>query len=475
MSSWERLASKQLRFLHLDRVRNKILAFTVLATLIPSVTTAWISYAHNKRALTEKIGAELQGLSGQAAREVDLWLKEHMYDLKVFTSSYEVSDHLQHRSGTGAATQLPNRLDNYLGSLRERFPEYRSLLAVDLGGHPVGGSPAAAVPNLPRGWLAELKADQYAVGDPHREEASGKILMSIVVPVHPANGPLVGGLAAEIDLTAVRSILQRLAPTEGGRTLLITEDGGLIANSRADSLGAMDGLPTKVARSLFGQPQRTLEYTSRDGEDELGTLAPVPRSGWAVVAELPQREGYAQVIRLRNLTVVIVLGQLLVVGALAYLLGLLIVRPLNRLTRGAAEVASGNFDVDLPVVAGGELGYLTVVFNDMVARLRQGRRELADINETLRQKNTQLERLSVTDPLTGLYNRRHLMETLVAEIRRARRIDRPFSVLMLDLDHFKTYNDAFGHQAGDAALTSVAVVLRECVREVDCAARYGGE
>jgi diguanylate cyclase (GGDEF)-like protein len=124
-------------------------------------------------------------------------------------------------------------------------------------------------------------------------------------------------------------------------------------------------------------------------------------------------------------------------------------------------VAAGDLAVDLPVVSGGEVGYLTEVFNNMVARLREGRQEL--------------ERLSVTDDLTGLYNRRYLMETLAGEVRRARRLEHPFALLMVDIDHFKEYNDAFGHLAGDEMLTRVARVLRESTREVDCAARYGGE
>jgi len=131
--------------------------------------------------------------------------------------------------------------------------------------------------------------------------------------------------------------------------------------------------------------------------------------------------------------------------------------------------------VDLPVASRGELGYLTEVFNYMVARLRQGREELDAINKTLSEKNRELERLSVTDGLTGLYNRSHLMQTLANETARARRHRRPFSVLMIDIDHFKRYNDSFGHLAGDALLSKLASVFTKSIRTVEYAARYGGE
>jgi diguanylate cyclase (GGDEF)-like protein len=166
---------------------------------------------------------------------------------------------------------------------------------------------------------------------------------------------------------------------------------------------------------------------------------------------------------------------LAIVAATAYRLGIIIVRPLQRLAHGAAEVSMGALDVDLPAGGDGEVGVLTRVFNHMVARLREGREELASANEALRSKNAELERLSVTDGLTGLTNHRALMQRLGDEAVRSRRTGRPFTLLMCDVDHFKDYNDAFGHPAGDAVLKSISDILLETTRAVDCAARYGGE
>jgi len=126
-------------------------------------------------------------------------------------------------------------------------------------------------------------------------------------------------------------------------------------------------------------------------------------------------------------------------------------------------VAAGDLAVELPAGGGGEIGYLTQVFNTMVARLRE------------RESQGELERLSVTDALTGLYNRRHLMGTLANEVQRSRRLRRTFSVLLADVDHFKHYNDTHGHLAGDAALVKTAEILRKMTRAVDSVARYGGE
>lgn len=82
---------------------------------------------------------------------------------------------------------------------------------------------------------------------------------------------------------------------------------------------------------------------------------------------------------------------------------------------------------------------------------------------------------AIRDPLTGLYNRRYMQEFLERELHSARRKHRPLAVMMLDLDHFKRYNDTFGHAAGDRALAAVGETLLRCVRAEDVACRYGGE
>jgi diguanylate cyclase (GGDEF)-like protein len=87
-----------------------------------------------------------------------------------------------------------------------------------------------------------------------------------------------------------------------------------------------------------------------------------------------------------------------------------------------------------------------------------------------------LTELAITDPLTGLKNRRKFDEEIESEWRRAARLNMPLAVLMIDADHFKSYNDTFGHQAGDQVLIGIAICISDSVRRAgDCAARYGGE
>jgi two-component system, cell cycle response regulator len=96
-------------------------------------------------------------------------------------------------------------------------------------------------------------------------------------------------------------------------------------------------------------------------------------------------------------------------------------------------------------------------------------------NADLLLRNRALAEASSVDALTGLYNRRYVMDSMEAEINRAIRSGAPISVLMLDLDHFKSVNDNHGHAAGDLVLRHVGSVLRESCRVYDVPARYGGE
>jgi len=88
---------------------------------------------------------------------------------------------------------------------------------------------------------------------------------------------------------------------------------------------------------------------------------------------------------------------------------------------------------------------------------------------------TSLREQSIRDPLTGLFNRRYMEATLEREFNRAGRIQRPVGVMMLDLDHFKHFNDTFGHEAGDTLLRELGNFLKQHLRGSDIACRYGGE
>jgi len=440
----------------LDSVRGQILAFAVLAALIPALIISVIAYAQSRRALTEKITQELVTTGSQAAREADVWLRERLYDLRVFASSSVVSE-------TVSPGGRPARLVDYLNSVRARFADYEELQLVDAKGELIASSaPRPSPVRLPDGWERSLGSSRSLIGEPYWDAAARKAVVVLGVPVLRGNGSMAGALVARVNFTSLTQVLRAYGTRSVGRVYLATERGTLIADSRGGLAGREKiGLAPDVAARLLAADGKIVEHGGPDGVEVLASAQRLSQGAWFAAADMPAADAYRQAIQLRNLALVVIGILLVVITLVAYWLAALITRPLGRLTSAAAKVSAGDLSVGLPAGGGGEVGYLTQVFNTMVESLRRNREEL--------------ERLSTTDSLTGLGNRRHMMSLLAGEFERARRSAKPFSILMLDVDHFKKYNDTHGHQAGDDVLARVGMVLRDSIRPYDGAARYGGE
>ncbi|HEV2018505.1 MAG TPA: diguanylate cyclase [Gemmatimonadaceae bacterium] len=477
-----RARAKYLPFPRLESIRSRVLAFAVVAALLPSGVMLGISYNQNRRALEKKITEDLLSESAQSARATGVWLKERLYDLRVFAGSDEVANTLD-RPATGArstaiaTSQAEGRLRDYLLSLHERFSDFAQLMVVDLDGKVVASSGEISQLRLPRDWQATLHSETQIVGDAYWDPRAGRAKMVVAVPAQRADGRIIGAFAAELNLAPVRLLLRAFARDSTGAIFLVNSKGYPIASSEGmTEVLVKTRMAPPTMKKLLKSARAPFTYTSFGGRDVIGTLEYVPQVSWAIISEISAKAAFQQVRHFRDVSLLVIALLLVLVAATGYRLGLLIARPLDLLTKAAGEVAAGDLAVDLPEApGGGEVGYLTDVFNHMVSRLREGRRELDLIHETLRKKNEELELLSTTDSLTGLDNHRELMRRLDHEEARCKRERRSFSVLVGDVDHFKQYNDAFGHPAGDEVLKAISEIMREAARPVDCVARYGGE
>jgi len=469
VSSWEQKVTRVLDALRLDSIKNRILALALLATLIPALTTAVLSYRQNRRSLTDRIDSELRRIVSQTAREIDLWVDQRSYEVRVFTGSFEVTENLARIPRGGAvASEAEARLTDYLNGVYARSRDYAGLLVTDVYSTPMASTGRAQVSlnALPSDWLARVQRGEAVISPPYTDARVGQVVATLAVPIEAGPLEFVGSLAATMTFASADSIMAGFQPVGGGRVQLVTGNGTVIAAS--DAAGQGIAVPSQILDMLSDAGGTAVEYTGDGGAHMVGAMTELPGLDWSVVAQVPADEAYAEVTRLRNSAFLLVSLILVVVGGIAYLLGVVIVRPLARLTEGAGAVAGGDLSVDLPKAGRGEVGYLTDVFNEMVGRLRRSREELDE-------RNRELERLSVTDLLTGLHNRRYLLDAFDKEIRRADRHERPFCVLMMDVDRFKQYNDTHGHLAGDEVLKGMGRVLRDAMRDLDVTARYGGE
>jgi diguanylate cyclase (GGDEF)-like protein len=178
-------------------------------------------------------------------------------------------------------------------------------------------------------------------------------------------------------------------------------------------------------------------------------------------------------IRDALMTVLPMLGGILGVNVLLSLLfSMFFTVPVSKLKKHALELSKGNLAARVKVRSRDELGLLGRVFNKMA-------RNLQLTYDEIQEKLAEIKRLfkmATEDGLTGLYVKRYFLELLAGELRRSIRYERPLSLLMCDIDHFKRINDTYGHPAGDVVLRSIARRLSVATREgIDIIGRYGGE
>jgi len=176
-------------------------------------------------------------------------------------------------------------------------------------------------------------------------------------------------------------------------------------------------------------------------------------------------ETHFRLVGISNIILLLVFTGILTVVA-GFLHQYFTIRYLERLSAAACKIAKGDFSVRIaPRRKDGKKDYLEVLFDDFNTMAEQ----LASANE-------KLKALSVTDELTKLNNRRSFLEYIDLIWKQNQRLNLPVTVLMIDIDYFKKYNDSLGHLEGDKALVSIAECLKNSIkRETDFVARFGGE
>lgn len=330
-------------------------------------------------------------------------------------------------------------------------------------------------------------------------EAGNDMGIGMAAPLYDNQRRLLGVLTADIGLNRISQFLSLEMGNSGGIAFLMETNGRLLARS--------DGGP--VYRQQGGQAQQILAVDSTSPVvREMG--AEVSHSGRLFGYRLLNKSGrryqaYWQSVQLPDgplLTLVLALPESRYAGPLEQSIqrvGLLILgfwilalaavalsawwlsRPLQSLIRWAGSLADGQWRAPPPVRSPvQEIVLLARALGSMADRLRGHQqaleRQVADRTQALVSANRKLTELSVTDGLTGLANRRHFDAILEQEWHRARREGLAVSLLMIDVDWFKHYNDAYGHQAGDRVLQHLGRVLRQIFhRAGDLTARYGGE
>jgi len=451
-------------------IRKRILIIAIFATLVPSLLLGWISYYQTHKVLQAKAVQELEAGLERTSRGLDAWFKEKFYDLHVFAGSFVLKENLTHHlqqstagsSDAVASEQMAgSQIREFLQLVQDQSPDYHRLLVLEKSGSVVAQFPhLEAPPGFGSDWSSRIKEGLVRILDQRSGREARIPYLSLGVPILSSTASDPGLLAADIPLSKLNEVIEFSTDTES-EMLLVGNGGEIVLSSllwkypeaRGDSIGhRQDG--TETAMSLA-------RYSNYRGVDVVSRSLRLSQVPWRLVIEKPYQSVFSEVDKLRDIALLLTLILLAGFGLLAYMVSQSILLPLSRLTQAAAAVAEGNLNVCLETDNQDELGFTMAVFNDMVKHLRVSKENL--------------ERISITDSLTGLYNRKYLMDSLALQFSRYQRRGSRFSILMLDVDHFKQINDRWGHLAGDAALRQIGIIFRSVLRNIDIAGRYGGE
>jgi diguanylate cyclase (GGDEF)-like protein len=278
-------------------------------------------------------------------------------------------------------------------------------------------------------------------------------------------------ILASVDLQWVSALIASLEHRSGSSVLLIDGDGTVIVgdSERAAWTGKRID-ETALFKGMGGRDQGTLRGEGLDGERRIFGFVRVPSSDARLIVGLNE----ADVLQRTDREIQFAYVQLSFFGLFVLLLAWfggerLIVNPIRALARVAERFGRGDLRARAPRGAlAKEFAPLTKALNDMAQRL-------AEREEELRAANIHLQELATSDALSGLANRRGFDARLAADWQRAGKLGRPVALLMIDVDHFKLFNDRYGHVEGDVCLRRIGKLLKESTRDDDLPARYGGE
>ena len=465
-------------------LQAKLLAVILLCALVPVLGIGAYLMRLNQKTLGEKVSETLDSHLLRRGADLNIWMGDRLKEAARWSASFVVYEGLESMSGPAASPRAQADLVEYLVSLLGHYRVYESLFIVD----PQGKVIAATRDERLEDWMTALlpanaSATATIVSPVRTSTFLNRPTMVILQPIAPGlegRGRVIGYFVLRLDLRELETVLAENATPVTPAAWLLDRDGGVIA--RDGKIAENPGEPFPVAIAEATTQPGVLERTI-NGVSTVIALRPInpPPAGY-LAATVESSVAYGELRRSQEKIVLSGLAAILLIVAISYLASRGILRPISLLSQGARRVAAGDLDVYLPVRGRDEIASLTLAFNDMANKIREGRErleaahdELARTNEGLKAANRALETLAITDGLTSLYNHRHFQDSLEKELRKCEQQGRPLSLILIDIDHFKAFNDRWGHQEGDAALRRVAAQVIKGIRPSDMAFRYGGE
>jgi diguanylate cyclase (GGDEF)-like protein len=293
-------------------------------------------------------------------------------------------------------------------------------------------------------------------------------------------------------MALIEELRSRIRFGEQGHSAIVDQFGHVVAHPNAEWMQSMHDLSklSIVKEMMTGKSGVTEFYSPFIKENMVAGYAAVPGIGWGIMVPQPKSEVEANVYALLYAEFgwgLLGLGFALVISIA---LARWITRPINHLAHAAIKLNQTGFKGHLPLDHAcrmpREVRTLGVAIDSLVRGLQTSNDKIEQLNQSLqhrveeatlelRQTNQRLAEVARSDYLTTLANRRHFEDSLAKNLSHRRADDESLCLIFIDVDHFKTINDTYGHAAGDAVLRELAAILQHRTRDNDMVARYAGD
>lgn len=427
-------------------IEGKLRAYTAVLIILPACAMLIAFYSFMRSSSIADTYAYIAEETDALHVSIERWLTHRIGDIA----------HVAKSPATVRGNQ--EELRNIAGLFLESHGDFSNLVFIDASGivtiDPTGSS---RVDVSDRAYFASARNGTSTITTIFNNRVSGSNIVIITCPIRDTEGTFLGVVAGAIRIdTIVQTFSLSFSTKDWSPFLLRNEDHMLLDSSKPDTI-ITPPAPTE---------QRTPRiYTNNDGVDVIGTSNLITAGDWLLVRETPLSEILGHMHKMLLTLMGTSLITLVVLTPFMLRFTASITRPVKAVTDMSTRMLTGEYDAtcqridtrNMPT----ELARLYENFCNMAARTA-----------------TYLEQLRVftsTDMLTGLGNRRSLEEDGARILETCLRAGTDCACLVLDIDRFKSINDTYGHQTGDAALRKLGDVLRDCARKSDFLARMGGE
>ena len=475
--------------------RLLMVAFTLVA-LVPLVFLAIQLYKVAWVDAWREIQEKHRLLAMNLAAPISIYIKDHRAALGLLATTLTEAQRQIPLTGSPGLAAHPRAL---MEAASTHLTDFRIVTLMDTQGRVLFSSlpGSSSIPSIDaklkseRCFTKTLQTGKPILSGIKASPFDGKPTLVQSYPVMAPDGSLAGVLLGELRIAPIEAVRKQIHFGKKGHSAIVDQFGHVVAHPNPAWMTEMRDLShlSVVKLMLAGGTGVTEFYSPFIKQDMVAGYTSIRDLGWGIMVPQPKSEVIDRVNNFLYTEFAWMGFGLVLAVLLAWALARWITLPLKRLAGAATRLKQQDYQGILPASGDNipcEIRDLNLAMGHLVAGLQHTYHEIDSLNRELqdrvndatselREANGRLAELANVDYLTQLANRRFFEESMTRTLKQRRMSDIELSLIMLDVDHFKRLNDAFGHAAGDTVLVGLAEILRTVTRDEDLAVRYAGD